>query len=77
MHTHKQIRASTLSGECDWIEEFDRGYFGMRAQHQACVRRRAELSLQVNESCRDRAKEIVDKVFARCYSDTAPFDRIP
>jgi hypothetical protein len=44
---------------------------------QACVRRRAELSLQVNESCRERAKEVIDKVFARCYSDTAPFDKIP
>jgi hypothetical protein len=35
----QQIRASTLSGECDWIEEFDRGVFGMRAQHQVsrCV----------------------------------------
>lgn len=44
---------------------------------QECVRRRAELSLQVNESCRDRAKEVIDKVFARCYSDTAPFDKIP
>lgn len=44
---------------------------------QECVRRRAELSLQVNESCRDRAKAVIDKVFARCYSDTAPFDKIP
>lgn len=38
VYTHipakQQIRASTLSGECDWIEEFDRGVFGMRAQHQ-------------------------------------------
>ena len=44
---------------------------------QECVRRRAELSLQVDESCRDRAKAVIDKVFARCYSDTAPFDKIP
>jgi inner membrane protease ATP23 len=48
-----------------------------KKHRQACVRRRAELSLQVNESCRERAKEVIDKVFARCYSDTAPFDKIP
>ncbi len=72
-----EIRASTLSGECDWIEEFDRGILGMRAQHQECVRRRAELSLQVAESCKDKAKQVIDKVFSRCYQDTAPFDKIP
>ena len=72
-----EIRASTLSGECDFIEEFDRGNFGMRAQHQECVRRRAELSMMVNESCKDRAKEVIEKVFARCYQDTAPYDKIP
>ncbi|EWM21826.1 mitochondrial inner membrane protease atp23 [Nannochloropsis gaditana] len=72
-----EIRASTLSGECDFIEEFDRGNFGMRAQHQECVRRRAELSMQVAESCKDRAKEVIEKVFKRCYQDTAPYDKIP
>lgn len=49
----------------------------VHTHEQECVRRRAELSLQVNESCRERAKEVIDKVFARCYTDTAPFDKIP
>ena len=43
---------------------------------QVCVRRRAELSVAMNPHCGPRkARAAVDKVFDRCFADTAPFDR--
>lgn len=43
---------------------------------QACVRRRAELSVAMNPHCGPKmAKAAVDKVFDQCFKDTAPFDR--
>lgn len=46
---------------------------------QVCVKRRAVLSVATNPSCssKQEAEEAVDAVWAKCYKDTAPFDRIP
>lgn len=42
-----------------------------------CVKRRAQLSVEANPNCADKAAEYVDAAFERCYKDTFPFDRHP
>lgn len=77
-HACSEVRSATLSGDCNWKMEFFRGNFALAAQHRACVRRRAEISVGMNPHCRGlRAKVAVDAVFDRCFADTAPFDRRP
>ena len=74
-HACSEIRASSLSGECDLSQEVNRGKFGITKHHQTCVKRRAALSLALSgQASPDQA---VDAVFARCYADTAPFERHP
>ena len=73
-----QVRAANLSGDCWWKQEMLRGNLGIRAQHKACVRRRAELSVGMNPYCGGaKARAAVDAVFDTCFKDTQPFDRIP
>lgn len=77
-HACSEVRAATLSGDCNFKQELLRGNYGIRKQHQICVRRRAELSMSMNPSCQGvRGRSAVDRVFDGCYKDTAPFDRIP
>lgn len=68
-----------LAGDCHFKMEAMRGNFAVRAQHQKCVRRRAELSVSMNPYCGGAAgaKRAVDAAFESCFADTAPFDRIP
>lgn len=76
--SHGQVRAATLSGDCDLVQELMRGNFRLKGQFQNCVKRRAELSVKMNPCCSDvAAKAAVEKVFDRCFRDTAPFDRLP
>mmetsp|Transcript_89853 Transcript_89853/g.256902 ORF Transcript_89853/g.256902 Transcript_89853/m.256902 type:complete len:197 (-) Transcript_89853:37-627(-) len=73
-----EIRASSLSGECDYAEEFNRNPMAKFAGgHSACVRRRAELSVAMNlaRDEKEKAAEAVQAAFGRCYNDTAPFRR--
>ena len=74
-----QVRAANLSGDCSFGQELLRGNLGFVAQQQACVRRRAELSVAMNPACggRGAARAAVDACFADCYRDTAPFERAP
>eukprot|EP00947_MAST-08B_sp_MAST-8B-sp1_P006439 g6439.t1 len=73
-----EIRAAALSGDCTFTRELNRGNFGVARQHRACVRRRAILSVGGAPHVSEKQAEIaVDRVFERCYSDTAPFDRMP
>lgn len=73
-----EIRAENLSGECGWIQEMGAGRVQKFAQHgQACVKRRAILSVKANPHCRDKAKDYVDAAMERCFEDTYPFDRHP
>jgi len=74
-HACAEIRASSLSGECDLSQEVNRGKWGLTGHHGACVKRRAALSLAL--SGRAEPEATVDAVFARCYADTAPFERHP
>ena len=78
-HACSEVRASNLSGDCHWVNEMFRGYFGVENGHQKCVRRRAELSTAMNPRCRgrDEAKRVVNEVFEQCFKDTRPFDDIP
>lgn len=74
-HACSEIRASSLSGECDLSQEINRGKFGITAHHQTCVKRRAALSLSL--SGQKMPEKAVADVFAQCYADTSPFERHP
>ena len=78
-HACSEVRAASLSGDCRFTQELARGHVGLRAQHQACARRRAALSVAMNPACAgvEAARAAVDRVFGACFADTAPFDRIP
>ncbi|KAI5796649.1 peptidase M76 family-domain-containing protein [Geopyxis carbonaria] len=78
-HACSEIRASSLSGECRWTRElFTRGVWDFTRQHQACVRRRAALSVRNHPKCKDdaHAARVVNSVFKSCFADTQPFDEI-
>lgn len=70
-----EVRASALSSECGFVKEFARGHFAISRQMQACVRRRAVLSLAEGGRCPEPERS-VDEVFSACFADTAPFDEI-
>jgi len=73
-----EIRASNLSGECGWTEEFKRMQFGFARQQQKCVARRAALSIRGHTALRDQdPKQVVGSVFRRCFADTEPLPRDP
>lgn len=46
--------------------------------NQACVRRRAILSVTANPNCKTKedAEKAVNEVWESCYSDTRPFDEV-
>ena len=74
-----EIRASSLSGECRFMREFiTRGQWKLTQQHQACVRRRAVLSVMARPECKDdvQATKVVNEVWDSCFADTRPFDEI-
>eukprot|EP00292_Cryptomonas_paramecium_P021834 CAMPEP_0113709196 /NCGR_PEP_ID=MMETSP0038_2-20120614/29430_1 /TAXON_ID=2898 /ORGANISM="Cryptomonas paramecium" /LENGTH=162 /DNA_ID=CAMNT_0000635041 /DNA_START=69 /DNA_END=557 /DNA_ORIENTATION=+ /assembly_acc=CAM_ASM_000170 len=78
-HACSEIRAASLSGDCKMLQEFGRGHTNFQGQGKVCARRRAILSVAMNPQCSGEgvAAAAVDKVFDRCYRDTAPFDRVP
>ena len=45
---------------------------------QACVRRRAVLSVMANPNCQDKesAERAVNEVWESCFNDTRPFDEV-
>ncbi|EFE33320.1 uncharacterized protein ARB_07680 [Trichophyton benhamiae CBS 112371] len=74
-----EIRASSLSGECRWANEFfGRFEFKLANHHQECVRRRAVMSVQARPACKskEQALRVVDEVWESCFRDTRPFDEI-
>ncbi|CAN6674376.1 mitochondrial inner membrane protease Atp23p [Trichomonascus vanleenenianus] len=78
-HACSEIRASALSGECRAMNQIVRnGIFKFAKGHQACVKRRATLSVLANPNCKDdvMAAKVVNEVFDSCYNDTRPFDEI-
>ncbi|KDN44564.1 hypothetical protein K437DRAFT_256999 [Tilletiaria anomala UBC 951] len=77
-HACSEIRAASLSGDCNMSREWRRRNFGFTKQHQICARRRAVLSVMANPVCKDRAmaEQVVDDVWQSCFNDTRPFDEI-
>lgn len=78
-HACSEIRASMLSGECRMMNEFlKHGKIQFGRGHQACVRRRATLSVMGNPNCPDKktAETVVDQIFDHCFNDTRPFEEI-
>ncbi|KAH9983273.1 metalloprotease ATP23 [Russula compacta] len=77
-HACSEIRANSLSGDCSWGREIQRGKVSFSKQHQACVRRRAVMSVMANPNCQDResAERAVNEVWESCFNDTRPFDEI-
>ncbi|KAF9428856.1 Mitochondrial inner membrane protease atp23 [Podila epigama] len=75
-HACSEVRAAALSGDCNWSMEVGRGNLNFTKQHQACVKRRATLSVEANPNCPSRAaaEKAVNAVFESCYNDTRPFD---
>jgi hypothetical protein len=45
---------------------------------QACVRRRAAISVAANPACPDipTAERVVNEVWDSCFNDTRPFDEV-
>jgi len=78
LFAHPQIRAETLSGDCRFGREFTRRNWHFAKQHQACVRRRATLSVAANPNCTspEEAQRVVNEVFESCWPDTRPFDEV-
>ncbi|CCK69801.1 putative metalloprotease KNAG_0D00490 [Huiozyma naganishii CBS 8797] len=79
-HACSEIRASSLSGECRFWQEFSRRGFGFTVNrgHQDCVRRRAVISVTGNPKCdsQEQAERVVDEVWDSCFGDTRPFNEI-
>lgn len=79
-HACSEIRASSLSGECRFMQEFSRRGFGFKIGegHQECVKRRAILSVMCNPTCKDEfhAEKTVNEVWSSCFNDTRPFEEI-
>ena len=78
-HACSEIRAASLSGDCNFKMELLRGHYNIAKQHQACVKRRALLSVSMNPYCQGKgeAEAAVERAFATCFNDTRPFDRRP
>ncbi|KAF8264346.1 metalloprotease ATP23 [Lactarius quietus] len=77
-HACSEIRANSLSGDCSWGREIQRGILSFSKQHQTCVRRRAVMSVMANPNCPDKesAERAVNEVWESCFNDTRPFDEI-
>ncbi|KAF8704285.1 Has a dual role in the assembly of mitochondrial ATPase, partial [Rhizoctonia solani] len=78
-HACSEIRAASLSGDCRWTRETQRGFMTFSKQHQACARRRAVLSVMANPACKsqEEAERAVNEVWESCFKDTRPFDEVP
>ncbi|KAJ7589681.1 peptidase M76 family-domain-containing protein [Mycena floridula] len=78
-HACSEIRANSLSGDCRFTSELRRGSVGFSKNHQACIRRRAVVSVAANPNCPDQAaaEKAVNEVFDSCFKDTRPFDEVP
>ena len=74
-HACTEIRASSLSSECSFGVEMARGNIQMRGGWEACVKRRAKMSVGMHGI--KEAEQAVEDVFDRCSRDTYPFMRHP
>ena len=75
-HACTEVRASTISGECNFIPELLRGKVQIDNGMPNCVKRRAEVSVSSNPYCKGIAKDAVETVFPKCYNDLSPYGSI-
>ena len=73
-HACTEIRASSLSGECNFLHELYRGHTTIRGGQGECVARRAEKSVAMNPNCKSIAADAVKATFQECRADKAPFN---
>lgn len=74
-HACTEVRASSLSGECDYSQEVRRGHTTFQKGHQNCVTRRALKSVLSNPNCQESAAgQALHAVYSSCYQDNAPFE---
>jgi len=78
-HACSEIRAASLSGDCRWLRETTRGFMGFTKQHQACVRRRAILSVLGNPACypNDRQLETSSQSAPQLAGTSFPNPQLP
>lgn len=79
-HACTEIRAATLSGDCTFGREIDRANINplkIGAAGERCIRRRAQLSVAMNPTCKSKGAAVaaVDRAWKICSVDYAPFDR--
>jgi len=80
-HACTEIRAASLSGDCNFRRELDRGNIlptRISGAGARCIRRRAELSVAMHPECPDTsaAAQAVARAWDTCYADKAPFDDV-
>lgn len=64
-----EVRAASLSGECDFLMEMRRGRFG---GFRDCVKRRAGLSVSMHGFKVD-VNDCIESVFDECINNKSPF----
>lgn len=79
-HACSEIRAASLSGDCGFWNELQRGNVvgrgkAFKNQHAECVRRRAALSVAMNPACKSKeeAEAVVQETFHVCMKEWDPF----
>jgi mitochondrial inner membrane protease ATP23 len=65
------------SGECSATLEINRGHWKLKSQQEACVKRRAALSLSQNPACDGKVADFINAAWPLCSRDTEPFDANP
>jgi mitochondrial inner membrane protease ATP23 len=70
MHTYN-------SGECSATLEINRGHWKLKSHQEACVKRRAALSLSQNPACNGKVSDFINAAWPLCSRDTEPFDANP
>lgn len=75
-----EVRATALSGECDFGKELFRGQIsisrGIRKHHQHCIRRKVQAALDGGH-CAEYFRSLPNTYFDACLSDTSPFIDAP
>jgi len=80
-HVCSEIRASNLSGECRFGNEFRRGKLSLAkvaGHYKQCVRRRALMSLSANPNGQgEKGERALFNVWPSCYNNFEPFEELP
>lgn len=74
----KATSGTNISPDCSYGPSFVQRILTWSCFAQACVHRRAILSVTANPACPDEAtaERAVNEVWDSCFSDTRPFDEV-